>query len=320
VTVAHVADLYHRYPGEVVTLHTCVDLRESLSDLTLRISIPAGLEMGEYRAPHEKAGVSLYVEVDDRGQYLVWPLEGTLPAGARYEYQVEARLPPMEENRILESQATLTDNQDTILDEESVTIAVWAKGRYLRYLPELYEQDDLMGRLLMFFESFWAPIERQIDAIDGYVDPRTTPTSFLPWLAGWLGLEFDERLSAEQHRRLIRSAISLHRRRGTKRALQEYLEIYTEGEVQILEHRATDFRLGPEARLGLGVALGTGHQPHTFSVFLCPPHKALSRLGGDSSRQELVFRRAIESVIDAQKPAHTSYTLRLEPAHEEEEG
>jgi phage tail-like protein len=315
-----VADLSHRYAGEMVILHTCVDLREPLSDLTLRISMPAGLEMGEYRAPPEWADVSLYVEVDDQGQYLVWPLEGNLPAGARYEYQVEARLAVTEENRILESQATLTNSQDTILDEESLTIAVWAKGRYLRYLPELYEQDDLMGRFLMFFESFWAPVERQIDAIDGYVDPKTTPTSFLPWLAGWLGLELDERLSAGQHRRLIQSAISLHRRRGTKRALQEYLEIYTGGEVQILEHRATDFRLGPEARLGLGIALGTGHQPHTFSILLCPPRKALSRLGGDGSRQELLFRRAIESIIDAEKPAHTSYTLRIEPAHEEEEG
>jgi hypothetical protein len=53
---------------------------------------------------------------------------------------------------------------------------------------------------------------------------------------------------------------------------------------------------------------------------LCPPSQALVRLGGEGSRQEALFRRTIESIIDAEKPAHTSYTLRIEPTHEEEEG
>ena len=30
------------------------------------------------------------------------------------------------------------------------------KGSYLRYLPEIYEDDALMARFLMLFESFWA--------------------------------------------------------------------------------------------------------------------------------------------------------------------
>jgi phage tail-like protein len=194
---------------------------------------------------------------------------------------------------------------------------VWAKGRYLRYLPELYAQDELMGRFLMLFESFWAPIETQTDNVRCYLDPGMTPTRFLPWLASWLGLELDGRLPEERRRQLIQSAISLHRRRGTKQALQEYLEIYTEGEAQIIEHRAKNLRLGPGARLGPGVALGLNNRPHTFTVVLhVPPvSSSVDEAGGfpnERARLEAERRRTIEAIIEAEKPAHTGYTLRIE--------
>lgn len=316
--VAHVPDFYHRYPGEVVTLHTRVEIGEPLSDLTLRISVPAGLELKAHRSLPEQVGLPAHLEVDGSTTYLVWPLDGKLQAGTRYEYQVAAQVQATEQSQLLESRAMVTSGDGIVLDEEGLILAVWAQGRYLRYLPELYEQDEFMGRFLMLFESFWAPIETQIDVMHRYIDPMTTPARFLPWLAGWLGLELDERLSDEQQRRLIRSAIMLHRKRGTRQALQEYLEIYAGGDVRIVEHRASDFRLGPETRLGLGVALGTGHEPHTFTVTLRPPPGSPLETGGKDSREAKQYRRMIESIIEAEKPVHTRYTLRIEPVHERE--
>jgi phage tail-like protein len=316
--VTHVPDFYHCYPGETVILHTRVQIVGPLSDLTLRISVPAGLELGAHQSLPEKAGPPPHLEVDGSTTYLVWRLDGQLQAGAQYEYQVEAQVHATERNRLLESRATVTSGDGIVLDEEVLILAVWAKGRYLRYLPELYEQDEFMGRFLMLFESFWAPLETQIDAIHYYFDPMTTPARFLSWLAGWLGLALDGRLSDEQQRRLIRSAIMLHRKRGTKQALQEYLEIYAGGDVRIVEHRASDFYLGPETRLGLGVALGTGHEPHTFTVILQPPPDSPLEAGGKDSRQATQYRQLIESIIQAEKPAHTRYTLRIESASEQE--
>jgi hypothetical protein len=132
-----------------------------------------------------------------------------------------------------------------------------------------------------------------------------------------MGLELDERLPKERQRRLIRSAISLHRRRGTKQGLQEYLETYTGGEVQIIEHRAHNFCLGADARLGPGIALGRNNLPHTFTVILRLPPIAENQVNGGGSleertRRERERRRVIQAIIEAEKPAYTAYTLYIE--------
>ncbi len=317
VTVGHVVDFYNRYPGDEVTFHTRLEVREPISNLILKISLPQGLVLGDYRIPSELDGTMPSIEVDDDTNYLVWSLAGELPVGTRYEYQVEATVAPTEVDRHLDSRAVVTTpaedpwGDNVILAEETVTIAVSARGRYLRYLPALYEQDELMGRFLMLFESFWTPIETQLDSIPFYFDPRITPANFLPWLASWLDLEIDERWSEERLRQLIRWAIALHRSRGTKWGLLKYLEIYTGQKAEITERRSANFILGVEARLGPGIALGRGNVPHTFSVTLrLPPIEAEDK--AERVRQEQIRRRTIESIIEMQKPAHTVYKLNLE--------
>ncbi|MGD8625819.1 MAG: phage tail protein, partial [Anaerolineae bacterium] len=169
-----------------------------------------------------------------------------------------------------------------------------------RHLPELYARDEFMARFLMLFESFWAPLEAQIDAMDYYLAPGTTPERLLPWLASWVGLALDARLPRDRQRALVRAAIWLHRRRGTRQALQQYLEIASGGAVEIVEHRAADFCLGPDNRLGPGVALGRGNRPHTFTVVVDLPDQ-----DGDGREQ----RQLLESIVEAEKPAHTDYEL-----------
>ena len=309
-TVSHVADFCHRYPGEIVTLFTCVEVQKPLPDLTLRVSLPKTLALENYEAPPELEGIVPAIETDQRVDHLVWSFQGELPAGTRYEYQVRARVAPMDRDASLESRATGTSSKYGILGEETATVAIWAKGRYLRHLPEIFEQDELMGRFLMLFESFWAPIETQIDNVRRYLDPEMTPEGFLPWLASWVGLDLDGRLSKERQRQLIRQAVSLYRRRGTKQALREHLELYTGGQVQIIEHRARDFCLGPDARLGPGIALGRDNVPHTFTVIAHLPPVSPGAEGKHQHTWEEVERhRAIEEIIEAERPAHTGYNL-----------
>jgi phage tail-like protein len=255
------------------------------------------------------------IEVDDQGHTLAWSLAEGLDPGTQAEFEATARVGPVLEDLFVTSEASAANGDGRILDSASTRIQVRAKGDYLRYLPELYEQDELMGRFLMLFESFWAPIETQIDAIDNYFEPMMTPTRMLSWLASWLGINLDERLPEERQRRLIRRAASLRRRRGTKVALREYLEIYSGGSVQIVEHRATNLILGPDSQLGPGVALGLDNHPHMFTVIVRLPHGWQDGARGD----ERSLRRLLESIIDAEKPAHTAYTLRIKTPQEEGE-
>jgi phage tail-like protein len=309
--VGHVVDYYHRYPGETVAFFTRVDVREPLSDLTLRITLPKGLQLGDYRPPHQRPYRMPYVEVEGDTSYLVWSLDGEVPAGEQYNYYAEAKILPTYWNLDIESRAALTTKDHTILSRETATFKVWAKGKYLRFLPELFEQDEFIGRFLMLFESFWAPVETQIEVTHHYLDPRLTPSRFLPWLASWLDLELDESWPEERLRRLIRWAIALHRSRGTKWGLLKYLEIYTGQKAALHEQRARNFELGPGARLGPGVALGTGNVPHTFTVSLrLPPMEAETEQ--ERERLEKVRKGTIESIINLQKPAHTIYALDLE--------
>ena len=237
---------------------------------------------------------------------------------------MQARVEPTARDLTLESRAMAICDAHQRAAAETVAIAVAAKGRYLNFLPALYSDNDLLARFLMLFESFWAPIERQIDHLPYYFDPRLTPPDFLPWLASWLNLTLDPRWPEDRRRELIRSAVRLYRMRGTARGLRTILKLYTGVEPQITEHRAKNFTLGPGALLGPGVALGKGNQPHTFTVTMrLPPiieieeeeNEADSSTGemdsDEIARQERERRQVIRAIIEAEKPAHTAYTLQL---------
>jgi phage tail-like protein len=178
---------------------------------------------------------------------------------------------------------------DTIVENNS---------SYLKYLPDIYRDDALMGQFLLIFESILAPIERTIDNILSYFDPSITPEHLLPWLASWLDLSLDTTWPEDRRRELIKSAAELYQWRGTKWGLATYLKIYTGSEPEIIEYMEGmlldgDTKLGSRAQLGIGVAW------YHFTVLL-PVDK-------DSKIVESKLRR----IIELQKPAHSTYTLRL---------
>jgi phage tail-like protein len=150
--------------------------------------------------------------------------------------------------------------------------------RLLSYLPGIY-QTDFMARFLGIFESILIPIEWNVDNFDLYLDPGTVPTGFLPWLANWFEITFDPTWSEAQRRTLLAEAHQIYARRGTCWALSRVLEIYTGHRPEIID-------------------LGEDLEPFTFAVQL--PLRA-----GE------VNRELVERIIDANKPAHTTYTLKI---------
>lgn len=149
-------------------------------------------------------------------------------------------------------------------------------SRYLQYLPEIYHT-RFMGKFLALFESIWAPLEWQVENFDLYLNPRTAPAGFLPWLANWFDVVFDDSWEEEQRRQLLLEAHDIYARRGTKSSLERVLGIYVGQRVEI-DDQSEEL------------------EPFTFLVRIPKKEFEMNRV-------------LVERLIDVNKPAHTSYTL-----------
>ncbi len=173
-------------------------------------------------------------------------------------------------------------------------------SNYLQYLPAFYREDDFAGRFLNIFEDILNPIEGIIHNLAFYFDPGTAPQSILPWLTSWVGLVMDERWPEARRQQLIKSTTELYRWRGTKRGLSEYLKIYTGVVPQITETViGPEAKLDPDTRLGVNAYLGGSGESFTFNVTIAS--QDLSEVDID----------VIRAIIESQKPAHTTYTLKV---------
>jgi len=148
--------------------------------------------------------------------------------------------------------------------------------RLIKYLPGIYHT-DFMERFLGIFEAILTPIEWNIDNFDLFLSPGSAPADFLPWLANWYQASFDSTWSEDQRRQLLVDAHQIYAMRGTRWALSRVLEIYTGAAPEIDD---LDEKL----------------EPYTFKVHIPLKKRELN--------PELV-----ESLIDAHKPAHTTYEV-----------
>lgn len=327
LALSHTADRLRCYAGEEITLHTRLDVRAAVQQPVLEIELPPATEIVDYSAT---TTMEATLAVTPAGRFAIWRGTWLFQAGEQHHFTLCLRLrrdDPLQtviedaedyqRNTWLTSRAEMRANLAKggaqVRAADTVMVAVFAKSQYLQYLPALYERDQFMARFLMLFESFWAPIHQQIDAMHAYFDPYLTPPQLLPWLAYWLGLTLHEQWPEARQRRLLASAVRLYRTRGTRAGLTEMLEIFTGGQVEIQEHRADNFRLGRGAHLGQGIAIGQRNRPFSFSVRV---HLPAAR-DANAQRQQMSL---LHTIIDAEKPAHTTYTLdvvELAPTHEQ---
>ncbi len=190
----------------------------------------------------------------------------------------------------------LATRKDSPLVQNAGTNGQNERSRLLDYLPAVYMDDEFMGQFLMIFQSILDPIEHTVDGIPFYFDPRFTPETLLPWLASWLGLALDPAWPLARRRELVRKAADLYRWRGTRRGLAEYLRIYTGCQPEITEF-IPGFPIDGTARLGVNTQLGSPGTGFHFTVTI--------------ELTEGTDINVIRSIIEAQKPAHTVYSLQL---------
>jgi phage tail-like protein len=150
---------------------------------------------------------------------------------------------------------------------------------YLQYLPIIFHDSDFLNRFLQILEAIWEPLEQRQDHCEMYLDPRTCPTSFLPWFASWFDLEVTPYLPEARLRPLIAEAVELYRWRGTKYGLARMIEVCTGLKPEITE---------------------TPSAPFVFRIKIRLPEDRGASVG------------EIEKLIQAHKPAHAGYFLEAQ--------
>jgi phage tail-like protein len=197
------------------------------------------------------------------------------------------------------------------------TVDLDKPSTYLEYLPGIYQQDvdkgAFIGRYLKIFEKFLSGIDDEAAAgvsIEGmeqvvarlheFFDPTSSPTGFLSWLASWMALVLSEDWEESKKRRLIRRILSLYRIRGTKKGLEEYINIYLPGVRVDITEVVEPFQIGEASTIAKDTFLGGG-PPHFFLVTIILPEPNLAL--------KSVREKAVRAIIDLEKPAHTYYSL-----------
>lgn len=98
------------------------------------------------------------------------------------------------------------------------------------YIPQFYSDYDINNftkRFLGIFQSYIFDIQEKIDEISSFIDVDNAEERFVQWLAQWVSVDNISMWSGERLRRLIKSSVSMYKKKGTKECLYEIVEIYT---------------------------------------------------------------------------------------------
>ncbi|MHC1757839.1 MAG: phage tail protein [Methanosarcina sp.] len=227
---------------------------------------------------------------------------------------------------------------------KSITV-FFPRTSYLDYLPAIYQEDSvsrgLLERFLAIFESIFFEIDFTIEHIGRFFETYGAPPEFLSWLGSWLAVSIDKDWPEDKKRLFIRNAVSLYKKRGTREGLEESIELFTGKKPFIVE----SFQ-APKARTESISRHCYEKKPILFpakeNIFF-PPGEATVKIcpdkiaGGEGEEVPLIntlyraerfgfcvlltdpdlditAQSRIRRIIEEQKPAHTSYELKvLEP-------
>jgi phage tail-like protein len=182
-----------------------------------------------------------------------------------------------------------------------------ARQSLVDYLPQIYQQpeDDrtsFLKNFLYIVQTLQDRVSMRLDSVHELFDPRSTEPEFLPWLASWLAITLSPEWDDLERRKMLRAATELFPHRGTARAIEQFVQIYTGADVEVIENEwpYAGFRIGVGSTVGTDtVILPPMNLAHCFVVRIARPPEEV----GD---EEII---KIHQIISAQKPAHTSYFL-----------
>lgn len=197
------------------------------------------------------------------------------------------------------------------------------KRSYLSYLPAMYDsgrEDDFLQKYLKIFEKILTGlndgvkvdgkelkgVSETLDNISDYFLPytedsaeKTAPIEFVNWLASWVGLVMKEDWSESKKRKVLARIIPLYRIKGTRRGLEEFLNVYVEGGVKVYDNVGL-FQVGVNSRIGTSTAID---MTNSFRVEITLSD-AEQQLNAIARKKKL-----IETIVLREKPVHTNHEL-----------
>lgn len=182
---------------------------------------------------------------------------------------------------------------------DSATIATLLPGVFQSALHPaaagVVEPDRRLAALLGVMETLQEPVEDVLDGLHHHLDPRQAPPRFVPYLAGWVDLDWLLLATPDQAaatstplasgmgdlRELVAAAVEIARWRGTARGLLRFLDTAT-------------------GVVGFDVQENVTGEKRTRRAF------HLRILAPEAAEP---YRPLIERVIVAEKPAYATYEL-----------
>lgn len=194
-------------------------------------------------------------------------------------------------------------------DADAPVILSVSRQSLVRFLPTAFrpgtpEEPHFLRDFLWIIQHMQDSVTGTIDRMHTLFQPDTTPPEFLPWLASWFAIAFDEDMAEPARRRLLREAARLYRIRGTKTAIQQMVRLFTGLDVGIEENRwpYRGLRIGVASTVGIDtMILPEVSMAHTFVVRVPVPF--------DEVGEERLVR--LHRVLEAEKPAGTNYFLQF---------
>ena len=117
-------------------------------------------------------------------------------------------------------------------------IRIYQKGdNFMDTFPEIYrERNSFFHRYISIFSAIYNDFQWDIEHIHRNFMPDTAPKELLPVLAEWLGLNLrGDFLDEDIMRELVKHAYELNKIKGTKKAMEQVIQIVLGEQAVILE-------------------------------------------------------------------------------------
>lgn len=106
----------------------------------------------------------------------------------------------------------------------------------LAQLPVGMLEDDFFVRFVSLFQEVATTLLEQADGIDHVLDVTVAPDPLVRYLGSWIGAdEIDPALAVEVQRRAVQTASRTLAWRGTRRGLQDFLEMLSRGPAEVVD-------------------------------------------------------------------------------------
>ncbi len=161
-----------------------------------------------------------------------------------------------------------------------------------RTLPGLYRDESFVERFCSALDEVIAPVIATIDNWPSYIDVETTPEDLLPWLAAWTGMTLDPGQSRDRQRLLLRQAVALQGRQGTRRGIELAVEAVFGLPAQVQETGASTWSMEAQTPLP-----GEPQQALVLQVF--------------ASAGVVVDEERLDLVVEGLKPAHVVHRVEV---------